>query len=79
MQNNQDAIREALRMAQSPAGQQLMRMLQQSGGENLENAMNRAAAGDYGDAKKVLNQLLADPQARKLLEQMGGNHGQHGR
>ena len=79
MQNNQEAIREALRISQSPAGQQLMRMLQQSGGQNLENAMNRAASGDYGEAKKVLNQLLADPQAKKLLEQMGGTHGPTGR
>lgn len=79
MQHNQDAIRDALRMAQSPAGQQLMRILQQSGGESLESAMNQAASGDYSEAKKVLNQLLMDPQTRKLLEQMGGNHGQHGR
>ena len=79
MQYNQDSIREALRMAQSPACQQLMRMLQQTGGQNLENAMNRAASGDYSEAKQVLNQLLADPQAKKLLEQMGGTHGPTGR
>ena len=79
MQNNPDAIREALRMANSPAGQQLMKLLQRSGGQELNQAMNKAASGDYEEAKKLLNTLLRDPQARQLLDRMGGNYGTDGR
>lgn len=79
MDHNQDAIREAMRMANSPAGQQLLQLLQQQNGSGLQNAMDSAAGGDYNAAKKLLTQLLKDPQAKKLLEQMGGLHGSNGR
>ena len=79
MEHNQEAIREAMRMANSPAGQQLLQILQQQNGAGLQNAMESAASGNYDAAKKVLSQLLKDPQARKLMEQMGGSHGSDGR
>ena len=79
MENNQDAIREAMRMANSPAGQQLLQMLQKQNPAGLQNAMQSAASGDYDAARKVLSQLMTDPQAKKLLNQMGGTHGSDGR
>lgn len=79
MQNNQEAIREAMRMANSPAGQALLQLLQQQNGPGLQSAINSAAAGDYNAARKALNQLLSDPRAKTLLEQMGGTHGSDGR
>lgn len=79
MPNNSDAIQEAMRMAQSPAGQQLLRLLQQGNSQALQQAMNSAASGDYESAKKALSTVLNDPQAQKLLRQMGGNHGSDGR
>ena len=79
MQNNPDAIREALRMAQSAEGQQLMQLLQQCGGQELSHAMNQAAAGDYRAAKAIVNGLMKDPRAQALLKQMGGSYGSDGR
>lgn len=79
MQNNQQAMQEAMRMANSPAGQQLLKMLQQSSGQQLNQAMNKAATGDYEGAKSLLSALLRDPQARELLDRMGGSHGTDGR
>lgn len=79
MQNNPDAIREALRMAQSAEGQQLMQLLQQCGGQELSQAMNQAAAGDYRAAKSIVNSLMKDPRAQALLKQMGGSYGSDGR
>lgn len=79
MQNNQDAIREAMRMAQTPAGQQLLKLLQASGGADLQKAMSQAAAGDYTAAKQALSAILANPEAQKLLNQMGGTYGPDGR
>lgn len=79
MQNNQDAIREAMRLAQTPAGKQLIQMLQSSGDPQLQNAMASAASGDYSAAKQALSAILNNPEAQKLLRQMGGNHGSDGR
>ena len=79
MQSNQEAIREAMRMAQSPAGQQLLQILRSTGGPQLEQAMNKALSGDLHSAKNLLNTLMQDPRAMELMKQMGGNHGSDGR
>lgn len=75
MQNSNDAMQEAMRLAKTPAGQQLLQMLQQANAAELQQAMSSAAAGDYTQAKKTLSALLDTPEARKLLNQLGGNHG----
>ena len=79
MGNEQDTIREAMRMAQTPAGKQLIQMLRSSGDPNLQKAMSSAASGDYSGAKQALSAILNSPEAQKLLQQMGGNHGSNGR
>ena len=65
------SMQEAMRLASSPAGQQLIAMLQQQNSADLQKAMNSAAAGDMEQAKKALSALLQDPQTRKLLDQLG--------
>lgn len=65
------SMQEAMRLAGTPAGQQLIRHLQQSSGEDMQQAMNSAAAGDYEAAKKLLSQMLNTPEARKLMDQLG--------
>lgn len=69
--SNQFMIQEALRLAGTPAGQQLLALLQKNGGDDLKNAMDRAAAGDYTQAKQALSALMQDPEALKLLQQLG--------
>ncbi|MBQ8834667.1 MAG: hypothetical protein IJ001_07070 [Oscillospiraceae bacterium] len=71
MRNNDPAMQEILRLAQSPAGQQLLTLLQQKGGNGLQQAVEKAAAGDYSQAKQALSDLMTDPEAKKLLEQLG--------
>ena len=75
MQNKDKSFWEIMAMAQSPAGQQLIRLLQQTGGNEVQQAMVKAAAGDYTQAKQLLSALMQDPQASKLLKQLGDNHG----
>lgn len=65
------SMQEAMRLAGTPAGQQLIQHLQQSGGESMQQAMNSAVAGDYEEAKKLLSKILSTPEARKLMEQLG--------
>ena len=74
MQKNSDdfSMQEALRLAKSPAGQQLLAMLQRNDKGQLKQAMNQAATGDYTQAKETLSTLLSSPEAKKLLEQLGG-------
>lgn len=79
MQSSQDAMRDAMRMAQSPAGQQLLQLLRQSGGTQLDQAMNQALSGDYTAAKSLLSSLMNDPRAMELMKQLGGSHGSDGR
>ena len=69
--SNQNLIREAMRLAGTPAGQQLLALLQKNGGDGLKSAMDQAAAGDYEQAKQSLSALLSDPEAKKLLQQLG--------
>lgn len=62
---------EIMKMAQSPAGQQLLCLLQQKGGAELQQAMTKASAGDYEQAKQMLSSLLQDPDAKKLMDTLG--------
>ena len=78
MQNN-DAIQQAMKLANSPAGQQLLQMLRSNGGDGLNRAMQMASSGNYEEAKKLINQMMQDPQTKALLNQIGGNHGSDGR
>lgn len=65
------AMQDAIRLAQSPAGQQLLAMLQRSNGPQLRQAMAKAAAGEYEQAKLALSSLMDTPEAKQLLEQLG--------
>ena len=68
---NQPSMQEMLRMAASPAGKQLIALMQQKGGEDLQKAMKLAATGDYTQAKETIASLMKDPEKQKLLEQLG--------
>ncbi len=72
MQQNPD-LAKLMQLAQSPAGQKLIAMLQQNGGTTLQNAMEKASAGDYEDAKRSISALLNNQEAKALLQQLGGS------
>lgn len=69
--NNQNPMQEAMKIAATPAGQELIKLLQQNGGDELRQAMAKASAGDYTQAKQAITSLLNSPEAKKLLEQLG--------
>ncbi len=70
--NSQDfSMQEALRLANSPAGQQLLAMLRQADQSTLQQAMQQATAGNYDGAKNALQDILSNPEAKRLLEQLG--------
>jgi len=65
------SVQEAMRFAKSPAGQELIAMLQKADHSQIQKAMSQASAGDYNDAQKTLSQILSSPEAQKLLKQLG--------
>ena len=69
-------IREAAKLATTPEGKQLSQLLLQMGGTDLQNTLEKAAMGDYRQIQKTISALMQDPQARQILEKLGGFNGQ---
>ena len=63
---------ELIRLAQTPAGQRLIALLQKKGGSRLQQAIENAAAGDYDKAKAVFSELLSTPEAQVLIKELEG-------
>lgn len=63
---------EAMRLAKSPAGQQLLDLLNHQPKDTLSKAADLAAAGDFESAKQTLQALLSSPEAQALMQQLGG-------
>ncbi len=66
------SMQKALQIANTPAGKQLMTMLQQSDPEVLRKAKEQAASGDFSQLSKTLAPLLASEDVQKLLKSLGG-------
>ena len=66
------SMEDIMRLAKSPAGQQLMAMLQQGDKTQLQHAMSQAKGGDYTSAGQTLSDMLSSPEAQKLLKELGG-------
>ena len=70
---NQDfSMEEIMRLAKSPAGQQLIAMLKQRDNTKLEQAVTQAKSGDYSQATQTLKTMLSSPEAQRLLKELGG-------
>lgn len=66
------SIQEAMRLVNTPAGQQLLALLQQSDSDVMNRAMEQALRGDLSQAQQTLSGVAASPEVKKLLQQMGG-------
>ena len=71
MHNYDNAIQKAKQLAGTPDGQKLIAMLQQMDSASLNHAMEKAAAGDLSSVQQALSKLIEDPEAKKLLENLG--------
>ncbi len=69
---NDPSLQQALRFAQSSAGQQLLAQLRQSRDPAVQSAMEQAAAGNYEQAQRSLSSLLNSPDFQELLRHFGG-------
>jgi len=66
------SMAQVMAFAASPAGKQLIALIQNSSGADLSKAQAHAAAGNMEEAKAELSSLLKDPRIRELLRQFGG-------
>ena len=73
MQKNSEdfSMQEALRLAQSPAGQRLLAMLRQQNQGQMETAMTQAKAGNMEDARRTIEAMMNTPELQQLLRQLG--------
>ena len=62
---------DIMNLAKSPAGQQLIAILQQGDSAKLQQVTQQAQSGDYDSAKQTLQSMLSSPEARKLLKELG--------
>ena len=77
MQKNSQnfSMQEALRLAKSDAGQRLLALLKQNQDPGLRQALNYAAAGDYGRIQESLSSVLASQEVRNLLKELEDANG----
>lgn len=66
-------LEKAKLLADTPAGQQLRALLQQSNAQGLRHAMEQASKGNYSEAKQTIEAFLATPEAAELLRQLRKN------
>lgn len=66
------SMQEIMHLAKSPAGQQLLAMLQRSDSGKVQQAADLAAAGQYNQAAQALQSVLSSPEAQALIKQLGG-------
>ena len=68
------SMQEAMHLAQSDAGQQLLQLLRSNHSDAARSALEKAQNGDIAQAKQALQAFLADPQAQELLRRLKEGH-----
>ena len=74
MENQPTAIpfEEIMRLAKSPAGQQLIKALKSQDPNTLKKVIDSAKSGDIQQAKSNLASIMEAEDMQKILKNMGG-------
>ena len=70
--NEQFSMEQAMAFAGTPAGRQLLTIIQGKGNADLLRAKTLAESGNMKEAARAMSSLLEDPEVQKLLKQFGG-------
>ena len=73
-QNSHFSMEDAIRIAGTPAGKQLVDLLKSGTDGNVDAARRAVEAGDLEQAKKSLSGLLQSPDIQKLLKELETTH-----
>ena len=71
MDKNSLNLQEAMKIAKSPAGKQLIAMLRQKDPAGFSQAAQQAGNGNYAQAIDALRDVLSSPEGQKLLKELG--------
>ena len=71
-QENGFSMEEVVQLMRTPAGQQLIKLLQSSDDPALQKAKQLSAGGNINAANDALQQMAASDEIKKLLSQLGG-------
>ena len=66
------SVQDAMRLAGTPAGQELLNLLRRGDSSELQQAAQLASEGNYAQAQQLLSGFLRDPEVQRLLSKMGG-------
>lgn len=64
---------ELMKIANSPAGQELISLVQKNKDEHFDEAMRQAQSGDFSQAKAMISQILSTPEAIELMKKIRGS------
>lgn len=74
------SLEEAMRLAGTKTGRQLLQMLRSEHGQAMQAAAETAKAGDIEKTRQALSAFLSDPKTKALLQQLQEEgHGRTGR
>ena len=76
--SNNFSMQDVMRLAGTPAGQQLLDHLQKKNSRQLQMAIAHAVSGNMDQAKGLLAAMIQDPESQRLIRQLGGSHGGNG-
>ena len=71
-QESNFSMEEIKQLMRSPAGQQLIKLLQNSDDPALRKAKQLSAGGNMDAAKEALQQIAFSDEIKKLISQLGG-------
>lgn len=60
-------------MINSPDAQRLMRLLQQTGGDQLQTAAQAAMKGNPQQLTQIMNRIMATPEGAQAVERINKN------
>ena len=70
MERDKPNFKDLAALANSPDGQRLLQLAQQSGGDRLSSAVQQAQNGDYEAVKAILSKMLENDEAKRLIQRM---------
>ena len=61
-----------LKIANSPAGQRLLSLVQKNRDDRFDQAMRQAQSGDYTPAQQLLSKMLSTKEGQELMKEIRG-------
>lgn len=70
MERDKPNFKDLAALANSPDGQRLLQLAQQSGGGRLNSAVQQAQNGDYAAVKAILSKMMENDEAKRLIQRL---------